>query len=73
MALAKRIEAGLYAAELLARMQASGEKVSMPQRRALREVAYDGTKAKNHLLRPTCAWSSHWPSFTPAAAWLSWT
>ncbi|RUP35868.1 MAG: RNA polymerase sigma factor [Gordonia sp. (in: high G+C Gram-positive bacteria)] len=50
VALAKRIEAGLYAAELLARMQASGEKVSMPQRRALREVAYDGTKAKNHLL-----------------------
>ncbi|MFT4199642.1 RNA polymerase sigma factor [Gordonia sp. (in: high G+C Gram-positive bacteria)] len=50
VALAKRIEAGLYAAELLTRLQASGEKVPMAQRRALREVAYDGTRAKNHLL-----------------------
>ncbi|MFT3900191.1 MAG: RNA polymerase sigma factor [Gordonia sp. (in: high G+C Gram-positive bacteria)] len=50
VALAKRIEAGLYAAELLTRLQSSGQKVPMAQRRALREVAYDGTRAKNHLL-----------------------
>ncbi len=50
VALAKRIEAGLYAAELMTRLHAAGEKVPMAQRRALREVAYDGTKAKNHLL-----------------------
>ncbi|GAA3039116.1 RNA polymerase sigma factor [Gordonia defluvii] len=50
VALAKRIEAGLYSAELMTRLHATGEKVPMAQRRALREVAYDGTKAKNHLL-----------------------
>jgi RNA polymerase primary sigma factor len=48
--LAKRIEAGLYAAERLRRVMESGEKVSPQLRRDLRWIVRDGERAKNHLL-----------------------
>jgi RNA polymerase primary sigma factor len=48
--LAKRIEAGLYAAERLRRAVDAGEKVSPQLRRDLRWIVRDGERAKNHLL-----------------------
>jgi RNA polymerase primary sigma factor len=48
--LAKRIEAGLYAAERMRRAIDSGEKVSPQMRRDLRWIVRDGERAKNHLL-----------------------
>jgi RNA polymerase primary sigma factor len=48
--LAKRIEAGLYAAERLRRAIEAGEKVSPQMRRDLRWIVRDGERAKNHLL-----------------------
>ncbi|WP_189057652.1 RNA polymerase sigma factor [Longimycelium tulufanense] len=48
--LAKRIEAGLYAAERLRRAEDEGEKLSPQLRRDLRWIVRDGERAKNHLL-----------------------
>ena len=48
--LAKRIEAGLYAAERMRRSIDIGEKVSPQLRRDLRWIVRDGERAKNHLL-----------------------
>ncbi len=48
--LAKRIEAGLFAAERLRRIMEAGEKLPPAQRRLYSEVARDGNRAKNHLL-----------------------
>jgi RNA polymerase primary sigma factor len=48
--LAKRIEAGLYAAERLRRAIDAGEKVSPQLRRDLKWIVRDGERAKNHLL-----------------------
>jgi len=48
--LAKRIEAGLYAAERMRRSIDVGEKVSPQMRRDLRWIVRDGERAKNHLL-----------------------
>ena len=48
--LAKRIEAGLYAAERMRRSIDAGEKVSPQLRRDLRWIVRDGERAKNHLL-----------------------
>lgn len=50
VSLAKRIEAGLYAAYRLQEIKESGEKLSPMNRRDLREIDRDGRKAKNHLL-----------------------
>ena len=48
--LAKRIEAGLYAAERIRRAQDAGEKVSPQVSRDLSWIARDGERARNHLL-----------------------
>ena len=48
--LAKRIEAGLYAAERLRLAEDEGEKLSTQVRRDLMWVSRDGERAKNHLL-----------------------
>ncbi|HZS22494.1 MAG TPA: RNA polymerase sigma factor [Pseudonocardiaceae bacterium] len=48
--LAKRIEAGLYAAERVRRTEESTEKLSPQLRRDLRWIVRDGERAKNHLL-----------------------
>jgi RNA polymerase primary sigma factor len=48
--LAKRIEAGLYAAERVRRTEDSTDKVSPQLRRDLRWIVRDGERAKNHLL-----------------------
>ena len=48
--LAKRIEAGLYAAELMRQKQDSGEEVTIEVRRELRQIERDGVRAKDHLL-----------------------
>jgi RNA polymerase primary sigma factor len=48
--LAKRIEAGLYAAERLRQAEENGEKLATQVRRDLRWIVRDGERAKNHLL-----------------------
>ncbi|MDI3314451.1 MAG: RNA polymerase sigma factor [Mycobacterium sp.] len=48
--LAKRIEAGLYASQLMAEMAERGEKLPAAQRRDMMWVCRDGDRAKNHLL-----------------------
>ena len=48
--LAKRIEAGLYATQLMTRADREGEKLPAAQRRDMRWICRDGDRAKNHLL-----------------------
>ncbi|MDT4941041.1 MAG: polymerase primary sigma factor [Pseudonocardiales bacterium] len=48
--LAKRIEAGLYAAERLRQADETNEKLVLQVRRDLRWIVRDGERAKNHLL-----------------------
>ncbi|MGB3773235.1 MAG: RNA polymerase sigma factor [Rhodococcus sp. (in: high G+C Gram-positive bacteria)] len=48
--LAKRIEAGLYAVQLVAESADKGEKLPVAQRRDLNWICRDGNRAKNHLL-----------------------
>ncbi|MGY1616282.1 RNA polymerase sigma factor [Geodermatophilus sp. SYSU D00691] len=48
--LAKRIEAGLYAAERLRQVEEEGQKLSPQLRRDLNWIVRDGERAKNHLL-----------------------
>jgi RNA polymerase primary sigma factor len=48
--LAKRIEAGLYAAERVRRAEDATDKLSPQMRRDLRWIVRDGERAKNHLL-----------------------
>jgi RNA polymerase sigma factor (sigma-70 family) len=48
--LAKRIEAGLYAAERLRAAEESEEQMQVPLRRDLEWIGRDGERAKNHLL-----------------------
>src|SRR6185312_2618366 len=69
--LAKRIEAGLYAAERVHRAEDPTEELCPQQRRDLAWIVRDGERAKNHLLEATFASSSRWPSATPGVAWLS--
>jgi RNA polymerase primary sigma factor len=48
--LAKRIEAGLYATQLMAEMMERGDKLPATQRRDMSWICRDGDRAKNHLL-----------------------
>ncbi|SHG72377.1 RNA polymerase, sigma 70 subunit, RpoD [Jatrophihabitans endophyticus] len=48
--LAKRIEAGLYAAERVRQAEEANEKLATQMRRDLRWIVRDGERAKNHLL-----------------------
>jgi RNA polymerase primary sigma factor len=48
--LAKRIEAGLYATQLMADIVDRGEKLPAAQRRDMAWICRDGDRAKNHLL-----------------------
>ncbi|WP_072687700.1 RNA polymerase sigma factor [Rhodococcus marinonascens] len=48
--LAKRIEAGLYATQIMQEVSASGEKLPATQRRDMSWICRDGNRAKNHLL-----------------------
>ncbi len=48
--LAKRIEAGLYAADRVRKTEDIGDKLSPQLRRDLRWIVRDGERAKNHLL-----------------------
>ena len=48
--LAKRIEAGLYAAERVRQLELDGEKLPLQERRDLNWIIRDGERAKNHLL-----------------------
>ncbi|WP_130346941.1 RNA polymerase sigma factor [Herbihabitans rhizosphaerae] len=48
--LAKRIEAGLYAAERVRKAEDESEKLQPQMRRDLRWIVRDGERAKNHLL-----------------------
>jgi RNA polymerase primary sigma factor len=51
--LAKRIEAGLYAAERVRRVEEATDKLSAQLRRDLLWIVRDGERAKNHLLEAT--------------------
>ena len=48
--LAKRIEAGLYATQLMVELTDRGEKLAAAQRRDMVWICRDGDRAKNHLL-----------------------
>ncbi|MGB5111459.1 MAG: RNA polymerase sigma factor [Mycobacterium sp.] len=48
--LAKRIEAGLYATQLMTELIEKGEKLPAAQRRDMQWICRDGDRAKNHLL-----------------------
>jgi len=48
--LAKRIEAGLYATQLMQEFAEKGEKLPAAQRRDMNWICRDGNRAKNHLL-----------------------
>lgn len=48
--LAKRIEAGLYATQLMTEMTERGDKLPAAQRRDMMWICRDGDRAKNHLL-----------------------
>jgi RNA polymerase primary sigma factor len=48
--LAKRIEAGLYATQLMLELTDRGEKLPAAQRRDMAWICRDGDRAKNHLL-----------------------
>ncbi len=48
--LAKRIEAGLYATQLMSEMVERGDKLPAAQRRDMMWICRDGDRAKNHLL-----------------------
>lgn len=48
--LAKRIEAGLYATQLMMELNDRGEKLPAAQRRDMMWICRDGDRAKNHLL-----------------------
>jgi RNA polymerase primary sigma factor len=48
--LSKRIEAGLYATQLMAEIAERGEKLPAAQRRDMAWICRDGVRAKNHLL-----------------------
>ena len=48
--LAKRIEAGLYATQLMLEVAEKGEKLPAAQRRDMSWICRDGDRAKNHLL-----------------------
>jgi RNA polymerase primary sigma factor len=48
--LAKRIEAGLYATQLMIELSDRGEKLPAAQRRDMSWICRDGDRAKNHLL-----------------------
>ncbi|OBG67344.1 MULTISPECIES: RNA polymerase sigma factor [unclassified Mycobacterium] len=48
--LAKRIEAGLYATQLMSEMAERGDKLPAAQRRDMMWICRDGDRAKNHLL-----------------------
>jgi RNA polymerase primary sigma factor len=48
--LAKRIEAGLYATQLMGELADKGEKLPAAQRRDMAWICRDGDRAKNHLL-----------------------
>ena len=48
--LAKRIEAGLYATQLMTEFAEKGEKLPAAQRRDMAWICRDGDRAKNHLL-----------------------
>jgi RNA polymerase primary sigma factor len=48
--LAKRIEAGLYATQLMSELAEKGEKLPVAQRRDMAWICRDGDRAKNHLL-----------------------
>ncbi|CRK50441.1 RNA polymerase sigma factor [Rhodococcus sp. RD6.2] len=48
--LAQRIEAGLYAEELLNLAEESGERISSTDRRDMRSLVRDGVRARNHMI-----------------------
>ena len=71
--LAKRIEAGLYATQLMTELTEKGEKLPAAQRRDMQWICRDGDRAKNHLLEANLRLVVSLPSATPAAVWRSWT
>ena len=71
--LAKRIEAGLFAAEKMREFAEKRREAPGATRRDCNWICATATARKTICWRRTCDWWSRWPSATPAAAWRSWT
>jgi Sigma-70 factor, region 1.2 len=71
--LAKRIEAGFYAAERVRRAEDSTDKLSPQLRGNCARSSGTASAPKTVCWRPTFAWSSRWLSGTPAVACHCWT
>ena len=69
--LAKRIEAGLFAAEGLRRAEDSTEK-ALPAAATCARSCVTASAPNTTCWRPTFVWWSRKPSATPAAAWRCW-
>ena len=68
--LAKRIEAGLFADEML---NDDGAKVRPPRSTTSTGSPRTAGGPRTTCSRPTCGWWCRWPSATPVAACCSWT
>jgi len=71
--LATQIEAGLYAAERVHRVEDFTKKLSRSCAGTCAGSSGTANAPRTTCWRPTFAWSCRWPSATPAAAWRSWT
>ena len=69
--LSKRIEAGLYADHLLADKPRPAD--PRPSAATCRRSPPTAGAPRSTCCRPTCGWSSRWPSATPATGCRSWT
>ena len=69
--LAKRIEAGLYATQLMTEKADRGEKCPPRSAATWRGSAVTAIARKTICWKRTCDWWCRWPSATPAAAWRS--
>ena len=69
--LAKRIEAGLYATQLMTELTDRARSCPPPSVATWCGSAATATARKTICWKPTCDSSFRWPSATPAAAWRS--
>ena len=69
--LAKRIEAGLYATQLMSEFAERARSCPPRSDATCPGSAATATARKTTCWRPTSAWWCRWPSATPAAAWRS--
>ena len=69
--LAKRIEAGLYATQLMPTTRRRARSCRPRSAATCCGSAATASARRTTCSKPTCGWSCRWPSATPAAAWRS--